>query len=395
MIRRDFIIILLSCVLWSQVASADDNFLTIGMHAPRFSADEFVRGNSFPIFADGTAYVVEFSGTKCGPCLKQIPHFESLQSKYPHVVMVAVFSEPVDDVQQYLDGPGKGMTIRVVCDSDHTMSKSWSNAAAQMGIPHVFIVNAAGVIGWLGHPADMDQPLSLIAGGGSVDMVEAMKLQLRQCSVLQRRRNDDRRMAAHEYNNSQITKLIQNGQLADAIAALDAGMSTHRDLPETFGLYRQRKLFVLGCMADRRQEAFDLACDIALEVTSDNNARPDNAANTILNCYEAAPENQRDERLPPLALAVLAEAKVPGDKMDIARGCATSHFRALARSYELSGDRKNAAAALQDAIAAGEQQLKLLRDREFEEWVVEESDVEDIEESIAAMRQWLGKFNGE
>ena len=122
----------------------------------------FIRGPALGGLSHGTVYVIEFSGTKCAPCLKAIPHLEELQRTYKEVVFLSVFSEPADDVRRYLDGPGKGITLRVVCDPDQALLEAWSVAAAQSGIPHVFVVNGAGKIAWIGHPGDLDEPLARV-----------------------------------------------------------------------------------------------------------------------------------------------------------------------------------------------------------------------------------------
>src|SRR5207302_1895612 len=119
----------------------------------------------------GTVYVIEFSGTECAPCLKAIPHLEELQRTYKEVVFLSVFSEPADDVRRYLDGRGKGITLRVVCDPDQALWEAWSVAAAQFGIPHVFMVNGAGKIAWIGHPWDLDEPLARVVAGKLIGAV--------------------------------------------------------------------------------------------------------------------------------------------------------------------------------------------------------------------------------
>jgi hypothetical protein len=57
------------------------------------------------------------------------------------LVFLSVFSEPADDVRRYLDGPGKGITLSVVCDPEQALLEAWSVAAAQFGIPHVFVAS--------------------------------------------------------------------------------------------------------------------------------------------------------------------------------------------------------------------------------------------------------------
>ena len=45
------------------------------------------------------------------------------------------------------------------------MTKHWLEASYQRGIPAAFIVNPAGLIAWIGHPIDLDDPLAAIING--------------------------------------------------------------------------------------------------------------------------------------------------------------------------------------------------------------------------------------
>ena len=42
----------------------------------------FIRGRALAGLSPGTIYVIEFSGTTCAPCRKEIPHLENLQRMY-------------------------------------------------------------------------------------------------------------------------------------------------------------------------------------------------------------------------------------------------------------------------------------------------------------------------
>ena len=126
-----------------------------------------------------------------------------------------MFSEPADDVRRYLDGPGKGITLRVVCDPDQALLEAWSVAAAQFGIPHVFVVNGAGKIAWIGDPWDLDEPLARVVAGkpiDAVDAVEEMRRRIEKREYQLRRRISEREMQAEEENRNRVTPLIQQGE---------------------------------------------------------------------------------------------------------------------------------------------------------------------------------------
>src|SRR5205823_5807119 len=83
-------------------AVAGEGLLSHGSQAPKFEAGMFIRGPALAGLSPGTVYVIEFSGTRCAPCTKEIPHLAELQGTYKDVVFLSVFSEPADDVRRYL-----------------------------------------------------------------------------------------------------------------------------------------------------------------------------------------------------------------------------------------------------------------------------------------------------
>ena len=193
----------------------------------------FIRGPALAGLSPGTVYVIEFSGTYCVPCIESVPHLEELQRRYKEVVFLSVFSEPADAVRRFLDGPGKGITLRVVCDPDQALWEAWSVAAAQFAIPHVFVVDGAGKIAWIGHPGDLDEPLARVVAGkpiDAVDAVEEMRRRIEKREYQLRRRISEREIQAEEENRNHVTPLIQQGELERALNALDQIIANYDDL---------------------------------------------------------------------------------------------------------------------------------------------------------------------
>ena len=343
-------------------AVAGEELLTHGSPAPKFEAGSFLRGPALAGLSPGTVYVIEFSGTYCVPCLNMIPHLEELQRTYKEVVFLSVFSEPADGVRRFLNGPGKGITLRVVCDPDHALEKAWSVAAAEFGIPHVFIVDGAGKIAWIGHPRDLNEPLARVVAGkpiGAVDPVEEMRRRIQTRAKELRGRTSAREMQAEEENRTRVTSLIKRGELEQAVRVLDRLITTYHDLPDSVDAFRARKLFVLGLIPGRGQEAFSLAFELAVDARLKGRPTVDAAANYIMNHYvRCLPEN-RDERMLQLALALLGDVTIPGEESVRSLSDRSSHFQALSRAYGLRGDRAGAATALRQAITAEEKLYEL------------------------------------
>ncbi|MDA1008122.1 MAG: TlpA disulfide reductase family protein [Planctomycetota bacterium] len=132
--------------------------LTVGSKAPPLSVERWIKGDEVKTLDEGTSYVVEFWATWCPPCVKSIPHLSELQKKYPGVVMIGVAASERNPDPAVLDsfvaGQGDKMSYRVAADSDRSMSKEWMEAAAQRFIPVAFVVDAKGILAYIGSPMD-------------------------------------------------------------------------------------------------------------------------------------------------------------------------------------------------------------------------------------------------
>ena len=146
--------------------------LTVGSKAPPLAVDAWVKGEPVKELQSGTAYVVEFWATWCGPCIKGIPHLTAMQKEFPAVQFISVAAsengpkeKQLDKLKTFVADKGDAMGYSVAYDSDRDMGKSWMEAAEQGGIPCAFIVGKDGVIQWIGHPMEMDKPLAAVAAG--------------------------------------------------------------------------------------------------------------------------------------------------------------------------------------------------------------------------------------
>lgn len=162
--------------LYSQKLSTPDS-IKIGSPAPPIKVRQWLKGSPIAYFQKGQVYVVEFGATWCGPCRASIPHLTSLAKKYRKAVsVISVFVwEPgknvfkdnyMPRVRRFLKDADKKIGYAVaVDDSMQTMSRTWIDAAGVQGIPSVFVIDANGIIQWIGLPGDLDPVIEQIVAG--------------------------------------------------------------------------------------------------------------------------------------------------------------------------------------------------------------------------------------
>lgn len=166
------------CALTFQPRSAAAVELGIGSKAPALDIEHWVQdGNGFfkPVqtFEDGKVYVVEFWATWCGPCIASMPHLAELQNKYRGrgVQIVSISDESLDEVKALLAQKNEevGKTFEEITsayslttDPDGSSHVDYMEAANQQGIPTSFIVGKSGLIEWIGHPMELDEPLEAV-----------------------------------------------------------------------------------------------------------------------------------------------------------------------------------------------------------------------------------------
>ncbi len=149
--------------------------LGIGSDAPALDIEHYFHEDDTRVteFKDGKVYVVEFWATWCGPCIASMPHLAELQTKHRNdgVQIISVSDETVDEVEALLAKPYPGQkasfaevtaAYTLTTDPDGSTQRDYMEAAGQNGIPTSFIVGKTGVIEWIGHPGELDEPLAAV-----------------------------------------------------------------------------------------------------------------------------------------------------------------------------------------------------------------------------------------
>ncbi len=131
--------------------------LKVGDPAPALSVDKWIKGEPVPTLRKGTVYVVECWATWCGPCRATIPHLTELQKKHKEAVFIGVaISDEAGKVKEFVKKMGDKMDYRVGTDDKNRTATNWLEAAGQDGIPCAFVVDKAGQLAWVGHPASKE-----------------------------------------------------------------------------------------------------------------------------------------------------------------------------------------------------------------------------------------------
>jgi len=138
-------------------ASAGENSPRVGEAPPPLALSDVVQGPAIEGITwqklKGKVVVLEFWDTQCAPCIQAIPHFNELVDKFSSkpIVFLGVSDDNKDSLKAFLRRkPIKGW---LALDQAFNPTRS---AFDVTGIPHTVIVDAAGKIAAITHPATLD-----------------------------------------------------------------------------------------------------------------------------------------------------------------------------------------------------------------------------------------------
>jgi len=220
--------------------------LNVGDAAPKLTTGKWMQGEPVKEFAKGTAYIVEFWATWCGPCRESIPHLNEVYNKYKDKNLVVIgqdcWEDDEDQVAPFIKKMGDKMTYRVALDDKEgskkgKMSDHWMDAAGQDGIPTSFLVDTHGVIAWIGHPMELKESVIEDVMADKFDVKKAV------AEAAQRKENE----AKLEKLSQQVSMALQDQDWDTAMGKLDqmAKLVPAEDAPKLdmlrFGLLLTRK----------------------------------------------------------------------------------------------------------------------------------------------------------
>lgn len=99
----------------------------------------------------GKVVMVEFWATWCGPCIRGIPHLNSLANSFPDdLVIIGVSDEDEGKVNSFRSNrQNPRFEYPVAIDPQRRMI----NTVGNRGIPHCIVMSSDGIVRWQGHPA--------------------------------------------------------------------------------------------------------------------------------------------------------------------------------------------------------------------------------------------------
>jgi thiol-disulfide isomerase/thioredoxin len=80
--------------------------IEVGNIIPELKVHSYSTDSTFSLreATSGRTTLINFWGTWCGPCVKELPYFGKLKREYPEIEIVAVHSsDPTDDVKAFID----------------------------------------------------------------------------------------------------------------------------------------------------------------------------------------------------------------------------------------------------------------------------------------------------
>ncbi|WP_010586488.1 TlpA family protein disulfide reductase [Schlesneria paludicola] len=332
-------------LVFGQSSEVRADELTLGSKAPKLEVEKFIKGDEVKKFEKGKTYVVELWATWCGPCLATIPHLTELQKKYEDVVFigVAVLEEDRKAVPDFVEEMGAKMEYRVAIDqvpedsepAEGKVVKNWMEPAGLQGIPSAFIINGEGVIAWIGHPAQMEEPLSQIVEGRWDLVAEAKKIT--EAKELQKK------MVAIFTNLQKLYAEFNNDNEPDEL--LKALSSAEKEIPEQAVQFQLIRFQVLSLTKDRTADAIETVNALLESDKADDWQLLNNIAWIIVNPDR---DSKADPKLIKLALKVALKADELTDKEN------PSIADTLAKVYFDNGDLAKAVKTQERVIELAE-----------------------------------------
>jgi thiol-disulfide isomerase/thioredoxin len=334
----------------AQLSLAQD--LTLGSKAPKLEVKKFIKGEPVKGFEKGKLYVVEFWATWCGPCRATIPHLTKLQKQYKKEVTfigVAILEEDQDEVDKFVKEMGDDMDYRVAIDlvpddadgDEGAMVKNWMEPSEQQGIPAAFIVNGDGLVAWIGHPGQIDDPLEKIVSGKWDIAAEAKKIQ-------EQAAERKKLTAVFEKLRKLFGDFEESGESKELLKALD---SAAKELPDRATQFQMIKFQVLSSPKGNVDQALELGGELLeLDGVGDN---PDALNNIAWMLVAPEREKKADAKLLKFALKVATKADNLKKNQD------PSIADTLAKAYFDNG-------MLEKAVETQERVIELLPGTELE-----------------------------
>ena len=151
--RYTNILIVWLCVVAASVAEAKQIWAEayLGKKAPDLIVEKWL--SNMPN-TSGKFVLIDFWATWCGPCRRAIPELNAIQKRFGDKIVVIGISDEPESVVRAMKEPKIDYVVAI--DTKHRTKDKLKVA----GIPHVILLDPAGVVRWEGFPLLDDDPLT-------------------------------------------------------------------------------------------------------------------------------------------------------------------------------------------------------------------------------------------
>jgi hypothetical protein len=189
------------------------------------------------------------------------------------------------------------------------MASNWMKAAGQEGIPTAFIINKDGKVAWIGHPMEMEKPLSAILDG-TYDL-QAAATKFKEDMAIKRKL-------------TALRPKLQNAQ-GDAKAILAVCDEAIADEPKLELQLGMLKFTTLAGDPEMKDKTLEYGKHLVEKVYAENAQALNNLAWTLI---EPKEDKKPDAKVAKLALAAAqrADSLVKSKEVQIADTLALAYF---------------------------------------------------------------------
>jgi thiol-disulfide isomerase/thioredoxin len=150
--------------------------LVPGEMAPPILASKWLRGTPVGQFESGHVYVIDLWSTWCKPCIAAMPTIYKLEHKFAGratVIAMNVWEFSPQSIPKFLESHGDSMAAIVALDSipegkevnEGLTAKAYLGTSESASIPKSFLIDQFGRVAWIGHPNNLEGPLSQVLAG--------------------------------------------------------------------------------------------------------------------------------------------------------------------------------------------------------------------------------------
>lgn len=158
--------LLASAVMTAPVLAADE-----GEPAPPLAIKRWVLGDAVRVVGQTSEhiYVIAFWATWAKPSTESLLTLAGIQRDFrdANVRVIAISDEPVERVEAFAKNYPEfsKLNLRIAVDNDSNTTIAYMKAAGRKPLPHVFVINRAGILAWQGHPLEAQAVIEKVIDG--------------------------------------------------------------------------------------------------------------------------------------------------------------------------------------------------------------------------------------